>query len=293
MGIARIVVLVVGWIGLLAFVGTAQGPPNERGPDDPVWVAWMYPTSPLDMTMLDYWEREKRGELSVAARVDLGTMLFDRGYPADAIRMYRRALKEDPDLAEAWFRIGLVNHREGDLDNARSAYRKCLKRMVGHGWCNFYLGLLEERTGRPSKALECYRRAFQSAPELADPGYNPEVLYSKLQFASVVSLEQSHRFAKAMPMRYLDPAQVAEVRSTFEPTPPPTDAPPAVVERAAAGQPAAVAEPRQSEQGEEAADSSRVRPTPTPGAERTAPAKSPFGTRYRGVAPTGTPTDVD
>ena len=90
--------------------------------------------------------------------------------------MYRRALESDSSLYEAWFRIGLVKHRQGARRRCASAYKKCLKRLTGHGWCNFYLGLLEEQTGHPSKALDHYRRAFKFAPELADPAYNPEVL---------------------------------------------------------------------------------------------------------------------
>jgi hypothetical protein len=189
---------------------------------EPMFVRWLVAGNPGDETIRVYWERAKRDELSAEELVDLGTMLFERGYPKDAVRMYRAALDLDKRLYEAWFRIGLVLHREGDLDEARRAYKKCLKLLVGHGWCNFYLGLLEEQTNHPSRALDHYRRAYKVAPELADPEVNPEVLHSKLQFGAAVRQHERERFADDMPMHYLDPRGVYAVRRQFEPTPTPT-----------------------------------------------------------------------
>ena len=80
--------------------------------------------------------------------------------------------------------------------------------MSGHGWCNFYLGLLEEGKGNASKALEYYTAAFRHAPELADPEINPEVLYSKLFVGALVRHTEESRFARAMPMPYLEPGKV-------------------------------------------------------------------------------------
>ena len=203
-------------------VAAGQSPPNERGPDDPIFVRWLDPKDPQDQTILHYWERAKRDQLTASELVDLGTMLHERGYPKDAVRTYKAALKTDSRLHEAWFRIGLVRHSQGEVDDARHAYRKCLKLLTGHGWCNFYLGLLEEQTGSPSKALDCYRRAFKFAPELADPMINPGLLYSDLYIgASLMHLDRE-RFADSLPMGYLEPNRVAAVRAQFEPTPTPT-----------------------------------------------------------------------
>jgi tetratricopeptide (TPR) repeat protein len=288
--IVTVVSLVVGCIGLLAFGGTAEVPPNERGPDDPIWVEWMDPANPRDMTILDYWDREKRGELGPAARVDLGTMLFERGYPKDAVRMYRRALKEDSGLYEAWFRIGLVSHRQGDFDDARYAYKKCLKQLIGHGWCNFYLGLLEEQTQHPSKALEYYQRAFAVAPELADPNVNPEVLYSRLHVGSLLIKEYGDRFSDVMPLKYLEPDDVASVRSMYEPTPTPADVgQPTTGGATAKEQPTTGAEPASDAAPSRARPA--VTPTPPPKVDESKVESSPFGSRYRQAVPSGTPTD--
>ncbi len=211
---------------LWPLAAAAQDPPGERAPGDPIFVKWLRPDDPQDRVILDYWRRAARQELTANELVDLGTMLFHRGYPKDAVRCYRDALDIDPKLYEAWFRIGMVKHRGNEFEDARHAYNRCLKLLVGHGWCNFYLGLLEEQTGHPSEALDHYRRAFKVAPELADPDVNPELLYSDLYVGAALALREQRRFADVAPLRYLDPKQVAAVRSQFEPTPTPVVAAP-------------------------------------------------------------------
>jgi hypothetical protein len=273
--------VVVGCFCVGQVAAVAGDAPSERGPDDPVFVRWLEPQDPQDQTILDYWRRFTAGELSPNETVDLGTMLFHRGYPKDAVRCYRAALKLESDLHEAWFRIGMVKHHQGEIDDARYAYRKCLKLLTGHGWCNFYLGLLEEQTGHPSKALDYYKRAFKFAPELADPEFNTALLYSKLQVgASLVQLE-NRRFSEAAPMLYLEPDQVDEVRSRFQPTPTPE----------LQASPEAATEP--------AATAPMAAPVSTPTPVRTpvvVPEDSPFGVggasnsrRPRSVRPTQPP----
>ena len=190
-----------------------------------MFVRWLVMDDPGDQTIRDYWQRAEAGELDAPALVDLGTMLFYRGYPKDAVRMYKRALDLDKDLYEAWFRIGLVEHSEGNLNNAQQAYERCLKKLTGHGWCNFYLGLLEEQLGHSSDAMYHYRRAFKFAPELADPDVNPEVLASKLVLGVHLQDQERRRFKNALPIGYLEPGKVARVRQQYEPTPTPDPTP--------------------------------------------------------------------
>lgn len=195
------------------------------GDDGPVFLQWLMPTSPSDQAIREYWEKADADQASAEELLDLGTMLFYRGYPKDAIRMFKRALKLDKNMSEAWFRIGLVNHREGELRAAEKAYMKCLDILTGHGWCNFYMGLLQERKGKPSKALYYYRRAFKFAPELSNPRVNPEVLYSELQLAAVLKKNDHDRFTGYLPMPFAEPQKVSDVRSKYEPTPVPTPIP--------------------------------------------------------------------
>ncbi len=185
------------------------------GGDRPVFVGWMDRGKSLDRAILTYWERVAAGDASPEELVDLGTMLFRRGFPKDAIRMFRRAAKAagpGRTAAEAWFRAGLVHHKLGQLRRARRAYRKAIRRFPGHGWCNFYLGLVEERLGHVRAAVHYYERAYRFAPALADPRVNPDVLYSRLQTGVVVRHERRRALALRMPLEPLEPERVAAAR---------------------------------------------------------------------------------
>ncbi len=257
-----------------AIVAVVVGSFVMAGADEPIFVKWLVVDDPGDETIREYWQKAERGELDAPALVDLGTMLFYRGYPKDAIRYFRRALKLDSDLYEAWFRIGLVEHSEGNLDNARQAYKRCLKKLTGHGWCNFYLGLLEEQLGHGSDAMHYYRRALKFAPELADPKVNPEVMASQLILGAQLEDQDRRDFKALVPMRYLEPGQVARVRSQYEPTPPPEPVPEPSAE------PAAVGAPQQSgsravEPQPEPTRGQPVRP-PRPQVPRRGPTRTPY-----------------
>jgi tetratricopeptide (TPR) repeat protein len=193
--------------------GHAQAPPGERGPDDPLWVQWMRPDSPEDQTILHFWGRYTNDTLDPEGIVDLGTMLFRRGFPNDAVRLYRQALRVDRRMAECWFRIGLVKDHLDELDDARHAYRKCLKIAPDHGWCAFYLALLEEKTRHPSRALELYQRAFESAPELADAAVNPELLQSRLYLGALLMAGGREVRPAEQPMSLPEPENIESALS--------------------------------------------------------------------------------
>ncbi len=273
-------------IGALVFglvpVGRA-GKPAENDPDHPAFMSSMRPENPDDQTILNYWERAQTDQLTAEELVDLGTMLFRRGFPDDAVTSYRRALEIDSGLYEAWFRIGFVKHRGGDVDAARHAYKKCLKRRPGHGWCHCYLGLLEEQTRQPSKALEHYQQAFEHAPELADPAYNPEVLSSKLSLGATLLHSDQERFAAVSPMTYLRPARVHRVWSQYSVTPTPQPVPDVAAPGEAVA-PTAATTSASGIQGSAKAPQPRERRRPK--VQRTPPSDTAFGLPTQPQRPT-------
>jgi len=203
-------------IGLALFLMVVEVAAN-----DPIFVKWLVIDDPGDETIRYYWQMAEAEELGAAELVDLGTMLFYRGWSNDAVTYFKQALDVDPEMSEAWFRIGLVKHQGGDLPGAESAYKKCLKKQSGHGWANFYLGLVEESTGKPASAMEHYQTAFKHAPELANPKVNPEILSSRLQLGAQVKHFDRERFERHMPMPVLAPATMRKVRRSYAATPTP------------------------------------------------------------------------
>jgi hypothetical protein len=239
--------------------------------DEPTFPSWLIADDPGDETIRYFWERADRGELDATGLVDLGTLIFDRGHPDEAIDFYKEALKVDPEMYEAWFRIGLVEHYRGDLINAEQAYSHCLKKRPGHAWCNFYYGLLEEELGHSSKALEHYEQAFKEAPRLADPAFNPEVMSSQLALGAWLRSYDQDRFDRNIPMRYLRPDELNEVRKSF------------------AGQAEPGAAPAAGPEPEPSAVIAAPMVQPTPAAVSPAPAPAPPARRVP-TRPPATPT---
>jgi len=196
--------------GAAASVGVAERPEGE-----PIFFRWLDKSDPVDATILDYWQRYRSGELSPREMVDLGTMLYRRGWPKDAVRLYVEAGKTDPVLYDAWLRAGLAEHSQHNLGAAKKYYKKCLKILVGSGWCNFYLGLAEEQSFNGAAALKYYGRAFKVDPGLADMRTNPAVLQSKIARAAAIVREHEERFSRSMPLSYLEPEEVEKTRAKF------------------------------------------------------------------------------
>ncbi len=203
------------WLKCAIGVALALSVVIEVRAKQPIFVSWLVADDPGDQTILHYWERYEQEELSATEMVDLGTMLFYRGYPKDAVRILENALDQDEELYEAWFRIGLVEHQQGNLRDARIAYKRCLKLLKGHGWCNFYLGLLEEQEGHGKKAMEYFRAAFRYAPVLADREINPEMASSDLSLGAWLMMAQENAFKSSLPMPFLHPNRVNKVKATF------------------------------------------------------------------------------
>jgi len=203
------------WVICAVCVTLALGIVIEVRAKQPIFISWLLADDPGDQTILHYWERYELEELSPTEMVDLGTMLFYRGYPKDAVRILESALDQDKELHEAWFRIGLVEHQQGNIRDARIAYKRSLKIFKGQGWCNFYLGLLEEQDGHGKTAMEYYRAAFRYAPTLADKEINPEMASSELSLGAWLLMAHDSAFKNALPMPFLHPKRVQKIKSSF------------------------------------------------------------------------------
>ncbi len=199
-----VLAVVLGVLFVIVPPAAAQERLQPRPKGEPIFLHWLNPKVPRDRVILEYWSKVKAHKASAAEMLDLGTMLYEHGFSQDAIRIYHRAGKAYPKLAEPWFLAGLVEHQRGHLRAARRNYRHCLKVLTGNGWCNFYMGLAEEQLGDPFDAMHFYDRAFRFDPGLADPKVNPEILMSKLQVGALVRHLDQERFAGNMPVHFFE-----------------------------------------------------------------------------------------
>jgi tetratricopeptide (TPR) repeat protein len=64
--------------------------------------------------------------LTLAARLNLASLLLQQGDTAEAVVLGREATRIAPELARGWLHLGLSLRRSGDLPGAISAYRQAL-----------------------------------------------------------------------------------------------------------------------------------------------------------------------
>ena len=90
--------------------------------------------------------------------------LSNRGEGAEAVRLFRQVLDENPDNPSAWFQLGatqiLIEEYEASIVSSNAALAK------GHDWYGPHknIGLANDYLQRPEEALAAYERALETAP---------------------------------------------------------------------------------------------------------------------------------
>jgi len=107
------------------------------------------------------------GERVQTAR-GLARQAGDAEDPADAIRLYRRAVSAWGDFPAAWNNLGVLYLEEARYMDAAEAFRTASERAPTDPRPVYNLGLTWERTRHMREAEELYRRALDR-----DPRYLP------------------------------------------------------------------------------------------------------------------------
>jgi DNA-binding transcriptional MerR regulator len=99
--------------------------------------------------------------------------------PLEARAAYHHALDLDPGLVAARINLGRLLYAEKNLVGAEDHFREAIRRDPGCalGWYN--LGVVLDDRGRLDEAVECYERAVAADPELADAHFNLSLLYER------------------------------------------------------------------------------------------------------------------
>ena len=100
--------------------------------------------------------------------------------PASAAKAYEHAVSDDPDNVAAWVNWGRLLHEKGDLQGAVSFYSRAIKQCGPVALLQFNLGVVLDDQGKTAEAIEAYQAAIVEDPNLADCHYNLARLYEAL-----------------------------------------------------------------------------------------------------------------
>ena len=115
------------------------------------------------------------GGFNSQGRNSEGVRLFQQARYQEAVKQFQEATYADPNNADAYYnlaatyhRIGKVEHRQADLDQAETYYNLCLDRNDNHTECYRALAVLLAGQGRKDEAFRLIEGWVQRRPEVAD-----------------------------------------------------------------------------------------------------------------------------
>ena len=114
-------------------------------------------------------------DFSAQGRNAEGVRLFSQGRYHEALRQFQEAAYTDPispdgyyNLAATYHRLGLVESRRSDLDQAENYYNQCLDRDPNHADCYRGLAVLLAEQGRNQEAFRLVEGWVDRNPAAAD-----------------------------------------------------------------------------------------------------------------------------
>jgi tetratricopeptide (TPR) repeat protein len=202
--------------------------------EEPFYARYLNTGSRLDRDIRQTLQALAAEPSSPTLHNDLGMLLWEKGFPNDALREFRRAVAADSRFHPAWFNIGLVEQTRGNTMRAKSAFARTIELKPGDATTLFELGLMAERAGKDTVGVEMYSKAFRINPNLLDVRVNPRILDTKLiPRALIASYPRAHetesvRFHSTPtgyvpPTRMEAPSREAAPSEIVTPTPPATE----------------------------------------------------------------------
>ncbi len=127
--------------------------------------------------------------------LEKGKELYRNDQDAEAVLAFQEAIRLDPDLAEARFRLGLGYESLGKRDEAEAEYKKAIEAYKKYfeenrddAEAHYALGQTFANLGQYSEAIREYREATKLKEDDPDVFYDLGVAYTKLaQYDAAVS----------------------------------------------------------------------------------------------------------
>lgn len=101
-----------------------------------------------------------------------GNQLYSRGQFAQAMAAYRRAIQDQPGLAQAHNNLANALVQSGDLDAAVNSYRKAIALDPNLAEAHHNLGAILQRLGRWEESARAYQEAGGCNPDLPAEVFN-------------------------------------------------------------------------------------------------------------------------
>lgn len=120
---------------------------------------------------------------------NIGATLDKQGKTEEAIAQYMKAMRLEPKQPDAYFALGMVYERQGSLDQAFALYEKVREMSPKYVGVYNNLGSVYVQRNNFEKAAEMYRTAIDIDPFYADAHFNLAYVSEKLGQPEIAAQE--------------------------------------------------------------------------------------------------------
>jgi tetratricopeptide (TPR) repeat protein len=201
---------------LLSLGYAAQAPgPDEPAPGEPVPSQEAEPVADTGGRVVDaataadipYWEEQVAGQPDdVTVRLALGNAYAIGKRYTEAVREYRKVLKDYPEYKSAWNNLGSAYRALGRKSKALDAYNRAVKIDPRYALAYYNIGVIYDIAGEYDRSLEYYATAFKYDPDLMDPRKNAQVVTNRRVFAVLLHNYLETAGTLALPLEPAFPA---------------------------------------------------------------------------------------
>ena len=101
-----------------------------------------------------------------------GAILHRAGHLEESVIAYKKALKLNPNYAEAIFNLGLVYKDQAEKDQALGCFRKAIEVNPKFAAAHYNKGVVHHELGQIDDAITEYKKAIELNPKYTDALYN-------------------------------------------------------------------------------------------------------------------------
>ena len=153
-----------------------------------------------------YWESQLAADPdNVTIRLALGNAHALNNHPREAVRAYRRVLRDYPDYKIAWNNLGSAYRSMGREGQAFRAFRKAIDLDPRYALAHYNLGVVYDAEGHYNKALEEYGLALKYQPDLIEVKKNPQVVTNRHLYAVLLKNYVDSEGGLAVPLEMAYP----------------------------------------------------------------------------------------
>jgi tetratricopeptide (TPR) repeat protein len=124
--------------------------------------------------------------LTLAARLNLAALLLQHDRLEEAGRLTETATAVAPEVALAWYNLGLIRRRQGDIAAALTAYARAIERAPDHPEAHQNLAVAQLLGGNIDACRGSFRRAIEL---LVSQGRHQEAQQLRSEAGAMVKLE--------------------------------------------------------------------------------------------------------